>query len=78
MNEKYSGDRFSGLGYSGSFRAVRLLSPHWALGVHADMDKSSDYTRWAVGVGLTWFFEKHDSLGRVTPYEDTFFQPRAW
>uniref|UniRef100_A0A832A7G2 Tetratricopeptide repeat protein n=1 Tax=Desulfacinum infernum TaxID=35837 RepID=A0A832A7G2_9BACT len=77
-NAKYSGDRFSGLGYSGSFRAVRLLSPQWALGVHVDMDKSSDYTRWAGGVGLTWFFEKHDSLGRITPHYDTFFQPRAW
>ncbi|MEJ5364823.1 MAG: cellulose synthase subunit BcsC-related outer membrane protein [Desulfosoma sp.] len=74
-NEKYPGDRFSGLGYSGSFRAVKLLSPQWAVGVHVDMDKSSDYTRWAGGVGLTWFFEKHDSLGRITPHYDTFFQP---
>lgn len=74
-NERYSADRFSGLGYSGSIRAVRLLSPHWAVGVHVDMDKSSDYTRWATGVGLTWFFEKHDSLGRITPHYDTFFQP---
>ncbi len=75
---KYSGDRFSGLGYSGSFKAVRLITPHWAFGVHVDMDKSSDYTRWAVGLGLTWFFEKHGSLGRVTPQYDAFFEPRAW
>lgn len=77
-NEKYSGDRFSGLGYSGSFRAIRLLTPHWAFGIHVDMDKSSDYTRWAGGVGVTWFFEKRASLGRVPPNYDAFFQPRAW
>ncbi len=77
-NEKYSGDRFSGLGYSGSFRAIRLLTPHAALGVHVDMDKSSDYTRWAAGVGVTWFFEKRATLGRVAPNYDAFFQPKAW
>lgn len=73
--ERYAGERFSGLGYSGSFKAVRFIAPQWAVGVHLDVDKSSDYTRWSAGAALTWFFDAHTSLGRTTPRYDAFFHP---
>jgi tetratricopeptide (TPR) repeat protein len=73
--ERYAGDRFSGLGYSGSLRAVKLLTPHWAVGVHVDLDKSSGYTRWSAGAGLTWFPAARSTLGRTPPRYDAFFRP---
>lgn len=73
--ERYGEDRFSGLGYSGSFKAARLVAPQWAVGVHVDVDKSSDYTRWSAGAALTWFFDAHTTLGRITPRYDAFFHP---
>ncbi|WP_073038492.1 cellulose synthase subunit BcsC-related outer membrane protein [Desulfacinum infernum] len=75
--ERYAGDRFSGLGYSGSLRAVKLLTPHWAVGVHLDADKSSGYTRWSAGAGLIWFPAARSTLGRTTPRYDAFFRPQG-
>ncbi|MEJ5347751.1 MAG: cellulose synthase subunit BcsC-related outer membrane protein [Desulfosoma sp.] len=72
--EKYSADRFSGLGYSGSFKAVRLLKPHWAIGMHLDVDRSSDYTRWSAGAAITWFFDGRSTLGHTVPRYDLFFE----
>ncbi len=74
-HEKYPEDRYSGLGYSGSFKAVRLLKPHWAVGVHLDVDKSSDYTRWSAGAAITWFFDARSTLGHTVPRYDLFFEP---
>jgi len=73
--EKYPGDRFSGLGYSGSLRALKLLTPHWAAGAYAGMDKSSGYTRWSVGVSLSWFFQERKSLGILIPRYEALFEP---
>ncbi|ROQ89899.1 cellulose synthase subunit BcsC-related outer membrane protein [Desulfosoma caldarium] len=71
--ERYAEDRFSGLGYSGSFKVARLVAPRWAVGVHMDVDKSSGYTRWSAGAALTWFFKAHTTLGRTTHRYDAFF-----
>ncbi|MDY6908581.1 MAG: cellulose synthase subunit BcsC-related outer membrane protein [Thermodesulfobacteriota bacterium] len=72
--EKYSEDRFSGLGYSGSFKSVRLLKPHWAVGMHLDVDKSSDYKRWSAGAAISWFFDARSTLGHTVPHYDVFFE----
>lgn len=75
--ERYSGDRYSGPGWSGSLRAMRFLAPRWVVGAYVDADKTSDYTRWSTRVSLTWFFEERAGFGHVAPWFDEQLRSRG-
>lgn len=76
--DRYDGEHFSGAGYSGGLRAVRLITSHLALGMNAEVNKSSAYTRWSVGAGLTWFIDAQTVLGQRAPHYDALFNPTRW
>jgi hypothetical protein len=41
---------------------MKLLTEHLALGGFAGVDNNADFTRWQLGVGLQFFFEKQNAF----------------
>ncbi len=52
----YVGNSSSGFGYRIKLNSFKLVKPKWAVGAFMDVNKSSDYTEWSLGVALRYLF----------------------
>jgi hypothetical protein len=54
---RYAGDTADKIGASLKLQAMKLLTPHVAVGAFAAVDNSADYTEWTAGLGVQIFFD---------------------
>jgi tetratricopeptide (TPR) repeat protein len=59
---EYEGETDNKLGLSAKIQGMKLLTEHLALGGFAGVDNNADFTRWQLGVGLQFFFEKQNAF----------------
>jgi tetratricopeptide (TPR) repeat protein len=59
---EYEGETDNKLGLSAKIQGMKLLTDHLALGGFAGVDNNADFTRWQLGVGLQFFFDRQNAF----------------